>query len=165
MFLSPLVSLKLPAQHFLAFGYGSNNPTIAISSQGPIIYFACDGNFNQSGELPFCDINVWYNLTITQVSLKISIALAHFRFTSGKNRFRMHWKTKETEGVYKFCVTMVEMRDQYLLGEDSNQFIGDVIANTFSCTNNKPITSGKFSNHCRFFGFYPWKRSFMTKRR
>ena len=46
---------------------------------------------------------------------------------------------------------MVEMRDQYLLGEDSNQFIGDVIANTFSCTNNKPITSGKFSNHCRFF--------------
>ena len=45
---------------------------------------------------------------------------------------------------------MVEMRDQYLLGEDSNQFIGDVIANTFSCTNNKPIASGKFSNHCRF---------------
>ena len=41
---------------------------------------------------------------------------------------------------------MVEMRDQYLLGEDSNQFIGDVIANTFSCTNNKPITSGIFSN-------------------
>ena len=40
---------------------------------------------------------------------------------------------------------MVEMRDQYLLGEDSNQFIGDVIANTFSCTNNKPITSGNFS--------------------
>ena len=37
---------------------------------------------------------------------------------------------------------MVEMRDQYLLGEDSNQFIGDVIANTFNCTNNKPITSG-----------------------
>ena len=40
---------------------------------------------------------------------------------------------------------MVEMRDQYLLGEDSNQFIGDVIANTFSCTNNRPITSGNFS--------------------
>ena len=40
---------------------------------------------------------------------------------------------------------MVEMRDQYLLGEDSNQFIGDVIANTFSCTNNKPITSGIIS--------------------
>ena len=40
---------------------------------------------------------------------------------------------------------MVEMRDQYLLGEDSNQFIGDVIANTFNCTNNKPITSGILS--------------------
>ena len=40
---------------------------------------------------------------------------------------------------------MVEMRDQYLLGEDSNQFIGDVIANTFNCTNNRPITSGIFS--------------------
>ena len=76
--------------------------------------------------------------------------IAYFRLTSGltSGPWKCHWtywKTKETESVYKFCVTMVEMRDQYLLGEDSNQFIGDVIANTFSCTNNKPITSGKFS--------------------
>ena len=75
---------------------------------------------------------------------------AYFRLTSGltsgpRKSYWTYWKTKETESVYKFCVTMVEMRDQYLLGEDSNQFIGDVIANTFSCTNNKPITSGIFS--------------------
>ena len=50
------------------------------------------------------------------------------------------------------------MRDQYLLGEDSNQFIGDVIANTFSCTNNKPITSGIFSKSIVISG----PRSFLT---
>ena len=76
-------SLRVDPIVFLAFGYGSNNPTIAISSKGPIIYFACDGNHNQSGELPFCDINVWYNLTITQVSFEnwfISVFRCDFRF-------------------------------------------------------------------------------------
>ena len=88
---------------------------------------------------------------------------AHFRLTSGLasgpwKSYWTYWKTKETESVYKFCVTMVEMRDQYLLGEDSNQFIGDVIANTFSCTNNKPITSGIFSKSEVTSG----RRSFLT---
>jgi len=70
-----------------AFGYGSNNPTIAISSKGPIIYFACDGNHNQSGELPFCDINVWYNLTITQVSFEKLFILTSGLISGVRNHF------------------------------------------------------------------------------